>query len=213
MNQDQIDANAATLFADITGGAPTGRSKQLIDLNGPVSPAVLAGLFGVSVANIYQYRQNGRLPADTGASYRDCFLHHITFMKDKAGGKVASLREAGELQRLQLDRVKTEKAWLEVKAERKELIDREVLAGLFEPLFLQVRSQLNSLARKHPEAKEEVIRTMQSWERIGVTMRKQATEELDRLVEEQMEYEPEIDASQAGGDGGEASYDDSWTTS
>ena len=170
-----------------------GKSPQIIDLNSAAQPAVLAGLFHVSPAMIYQYRQKGWLPPNSDATYRESLEHYIQFLKTKAGGRAASLREALDLENLRLVRAKTEREWLTVMEERKQLVDREALAEVFEPLFVQTKSQFASLLRKHPEVAEDVNHILETWQKIGEKMAKLAAGELENLVDEQMEHEPELD--------------------
>lgn len=62
----------------------------IIDINSPASPAVLAGILGITVAMIYQYRQNGQLPANTNASYSECISHHVKYFKTRNNAKGSS---------------------------------------------------------------------------------------------------------------------------
>ena len=169
------------------------KGKQLVDINGEVSPAVLAGLLGCNVSMVYQYRQDGKLPPNSDASLRDCIKHHITFWKNKSIQKATGLSEAALLQKVQLDRARTEATWLQIKRDRGELVDTEVLAQTFEPHFLHMRTQLCSLARKHPDLQVELDKIMSGWARLGEDMKLQAEEELSNFIQTQMEQEIEIE--------------------
>lgn len=196
MTRDQIEgSNPPTednIFAFLdTPGLPTG--KQLADLNSAVSPAVLAGLLGCNVAMIYQYRQDGKLPPNSDASLRDCIKHHVLYYKTKAASKANNMSEAALVQKIQLDRAKTEQAWLAIKKERGELVDTKILAEVFEPYFINVRMQLCSLARKFPEMQQEVDKMISGWKELGKKVMMKSQQELDDFIQIQMEKEVELE--------------------
>jgi hypothetical protein len=207
MNRDQID-NAAqaqrAVSADLDAllGTPTvpARGKQLIDINGEVSPAVLAGLLGCNVSMVYQYRQDGKLPPNSDATLRDCLKHHVLFWKNKSISKATGLSEAALIQKVQLDRARTESTWLQIKKERGELVETSVLAQVFEPHFLQMRTQLCSIARKFPDVQVEIDKLLNGWSRLGEELKLTAAEELDNFIQTQMEQEVEIDDTELPAD-------------
>ena len=167
----------------------TENPKQLIDLYAPISPAVLSGIFGCNVQMLYQYRQDGKLPPNTDANYRDCIKHHLDYWKTKSVRKASNLQEAALLQDTQLKRAKTEREWLAIKKERGELVDITELALTFEPYFIAMRSQLVSLGRKHPEIQDSIDGLLSTWQKLGEEITKQAAEDLDTFITEQMEVE------------------------
>lgn len=193
MNRDQIESSRfpeIDLSDLMTGpGSRKVKTEQYVNLNGEVSPAVLAGLLDCNVSLIYQMRQNGRLPPDSGASLKDNIRYHLEFWKKKAANKVNGLQDAATLQKIQLDRVRTEQAWLGVKKDRGELVEVEKLALVFEPYFTQLRTQLCSLARKHPEMQIEIDKIMNNWARLGEEVQEIAKKELDTFIEQEMEKE------------------------
>lgn len=169
---------------------------QLINLDGIPSPAVLAGILGVNVAMVYQYRQDGKLPPNSDASYRDCIRHHVTWLKNKATSKASNMGEASLIQTMELNRARTEQAWLAIKKERGELIDLQTLAETFESAFLHLRSQLVSLARKHPEQQREIDNMLSGWEDLGRRTLAKASDEYDSFI--QMQMEKEVDYANTG---------------
>lgn len=203
MNRDQIengrnitavgDLGDLDLSEFLTPQADAKRGKQLVDINGEVSPAVLAGILGCNVSMVYQYRQDGKLPPNSDASLRDCLKHHVTYWKNKSIQKATGLSEAALLQKVQLDRARTEATWLQIKRDRGELVDTAKLAQTFEPHFLHLRTQLCSLARKNPSLQVEIDKIMAGWAKLGEEMKLQATEELDNFIQTQMEKEVEIE--------------------
>lgn len=186
MNQAQID-----LANSIGDGATPVVSKQMVNIAGPTSPAVLAGLLGCGEAMVYQYRQDGKLPPNSDASYRDSIKHHIAFWKSKTAGKANGMAEAALMQKTQLDRARTEQAWLAIKKERGELVDTKILAEAFEPFFLQVRMQLCSIARKHPDVQADIDKVLAHWLHLGQEMMRKSEEELDAFIQLEMEKEIE----------------------
>lgn len=199
MRQVQIDSTQAKpeedMFAEFA--APKAGSAQYIDINGPVSPAVLSGLLDCNVQMVYQYRQDGKLPPNSDASYRDCIKHHLTFYKTKATSKASSLADAALVEKIQLDRARREQTWLAIKKERGELADTKMLAETFEPYFLQMRMQLVSLTRKHPEIQDKVDKIIAHWNELGAKLLQKSSEELDNFIELQMQKEIELEVPDA----------------
>jgi hypothetical protein len=199
MRQDQIDSSkdiSKLLDIDLSeflseAAIPTG--SQLVDINSAVSPAVLSGLLGCNVAMIYQYRQDGKLPPNSDASYRDCIKQHISFWKTKASGKANNMAEAALVQKIQLDRARTEAQWLAIKKERGELVDTKILAEVFEPYFLNLRMQLCSIARKFPDIQKDIDSMLGEWSQLGEKMLLKGEEELHDFIQNELEREVELE--------------------
>lgn len=194
MTRDQVD-NAEDMFAFLETPQPSegNSSVQMININGPASPAVLSGILGCNVAMIYQARQDGKLPPNSDASYRDCIKHHVTFWKTKSASKANNMTEAALVQTIQLNRAKTEAQWLAIKKERGELVDTKLLAEAFEPYFLNMRMQLCSIARKFPDMQGEVDKLIATWQELGKAMMLKSQDELDNFIQLQMEQEIELE--------------------
>ena len=173
----------------ISGSKPSydRQPAQMIDLYAEASPAVLAGILKINVSLIYQYRQNGKLPPNSTASYRDCIYHYVTYYKNAAVVKSTSLTDADLEQRILLNRAKTEGQLWENMKTRKELIDVKLLAERFEPYFVNVRSGLHGLARKFPEAKETINKLLLEWNEVGKGLLEKTDQQLAELVQEQLE--------------------------
>jgi phage terminase Nu1 subunit (DNA packaging protein) len=199
MRQDQIDSSKDTsklmeidLSEFLTEGAPQ-LGSQLIDLNAQVSPAVLSGILGCNVAMVYQYRQDGKLPPNSDASYRDSFKHHVNFWKTKSAGKANNMAEAALVQKIQLDRARTEAQWLNIKKERGELVDTKILAEVFEPFFLNLRMQLCSMARKYPNMQQDIDSMLAEWQQLGTKMLEKSENELHEFIENELNKEVELE--------------------
>jgi hypothetical protein len=198
MNRNQVEnlAQQSSSTVDINLDEfldkPVGKAPQMVNLNGEVSPAVLAGILGVNVSMIYTYRQEGKLPPNSDATLRECIKYHLTWWQNKSANKATGLSEAVQLQKIQLDRARTEAQWLAIKKERGELVDIGLLAETFEPHFLQMRAQLASISRKHPELQKELDTLQKSWVKLGLDMRVQASEELEDFIQKEMDREIEI---------------------
>jgi hypothetical protein len=200
MTRDEIDNNKdlSGLLEGIPGldpslPAPHPRvAAQLIDLNGAPSPAVLSGILGSSVAMVYQYRQDGKLPPNSDASFRDCIIHHINYWKNKAASKASNVAEAALIQEMRLREAKIEREYLALKKDKGDLIDINVLAEVFEPAFLAVRTQLCSLARKHPDLQSEIDKILSGWDKLGQETFKKADAEFTDYIQMMMERELEL---------------------
>lgn len=193
MQQTQIDASKDT--ADLLDEllSPTG-SKQVIDINAQASPAVLSGILGINVQQIYSSRQDGKLPPNSDASYRDCIKWYTIFYKTKSQSKASNMGEAALVQKIKLDAAKTEQTWLGIKRERGELVDTAILAERFESHFIHLRMQLCALVRKRPELEKEVDAMLAEWSALGEKMMDKSEETLTTFIQEQLDAEIEVEA-------------------
>lgn len=171
-------------------------SKQLLNMNGEASPAVLAGIFGINVSQIYQFRQDGKLPPNSDASYRECIKWHLTFYKTKSISKASSMGEAALIQKIKLDTAKTEQTWLSIKKDRGELVDVEILAEQFESHFIHMRMQLCAIARRKPEMEKDIDKILSEWCRLGKGLMKKSEEELNTFIEKKMEEEIQVEEAE-----------------
>lgn len=198
MTRDQIE-NAASAEIDLSEfipkekAAPVKAGAQYVNINAEVSPSVLAGILGVADASVYKYRQDGKLPPNSDATLRDCIKHHVLFWKNKSTNKATGLSEAALLQKVQLDRARTESTWLQIKRDRGQLVDVAQLSQVFEPHFLHMRTQLCSIARKFPEVQKEIDAILNGWAKLGEEMRINSQEELNAFIEQKMDEEIEIE--------------------
>jgi hypothetical protein len=204
MTRDETESNKdiSLLFEGIPGLDPmagpipkTERSSasQFVDLNAEASPAVLSGLLNCNVSLIYQMRQDGKLPPNSNATYRECIHHYLTYWRGRASKKASNMAELLAQQEYELKRVKTEREWLAVKKEKGELLDIQVLAEQLEPVFLQLRTQLVALARRYPVVIEDVDKILDGWDKAGQEMFKIAEAELQTFIEERMNEKPEVE--------------------
>lgn len=173
---------------------PSSTRGQMINLDEPASPAVLSGLFSKNVSLIYQMRQDGKLPPNSTATYRDCIKHYTEFLQNRASKKASNVAEASLLQKIQLDRAKTETEWLNLRVKRGELVDTADLAMEFEPYFTLMRSQLNTLVRRFPEIATDIDNILSHWSELGRTLITQSTQELENFVDREMNKELELGA-------------------
>ena len=165
------------------------QTKGYVQPDQTASPAVLAGILGIPVPMIYQGRQDGKLPASAEATYRDCIQHYINFYKKKMNSRSTSMAEAKLAQDIRNGIAKEEQQWLEIKRLKEELLEAAVLKELFEPIFHIVRASLVNLARKHPEITKEIDNMMESWDRLGTHIEKQALIDGNAYVQSMLEKE------------------------
>ncbi|MDD5165739.1 MAG: hypothetical protein PHG25_04380 [Candidatus Pacebacteria bacterium] len=164
--------------------------QQFIDINGKPSPAVLSSLLGISVQMVYQGRQDGKLPPNSDATYKECLNHYSNYWKTKSASKVSNVSEAALLQKIKLDTAKTESEWLNIKQKKMELLDVQQLAETFEPIFLHIRTRLVSISRKHPETQDTIDQALEELYHLGESMLSKATVELDSFIKDKMDEEP-----------------------
>lgn len=184
----------------LSSRTPTGKG-QIINLDEGASPAVLSGLFSKNVSLIYQMRQDGKLPPNSSATYRDCIKHYTEFLQNRATKKASNVAEASLLQKIQLDRAKTESEWLNLKVKRGELVDTTDLAIEFEGYFTLMRGQLNAIARKFPETVEDIDNLLNHWSDLGNALVSNSAQEIANFVE--IEMNKEIDLGETEEEEGE----------
>ena len=184
----------------LSSRTPTGKG-QIINLDEGASPAVLSGLFSKNVSLIYQMRQDGKLPPNSSATYRDCIKHYTEYLQNRATKKASNVAEASLLQKIQLDRAKTESEWLNLKVKRGELVDTTDLAIEFEGYFTLMRGQLNAIARKFPETVEDIDNLLNHWHDLGNALVSNSAQEIANFVE--IEMNKEIDLGETEDEEGE----------
>jgi hypothetical protein len=175
----------------LSSRTPTGKG-QIINLDEGASPAVLSGLFAKNVSLIYQMRQDGKLPPNSSATYRDCIKHYTEFLQKRATKKASNVAEASLLQKIQLDRAKTESEWLNLKVKRGEFVDTTDLAIEFEGYFTLMRGQLNAIARKFPESVEDIDNLLNHWSDLGNALVSNSAQEIANFVEIEMNKEIDL---------------------
>jgi hypothetical protein len=183
----------------LSSRTPTGKG-QIINLDEGASPAVLSGLFSKNVSLIYQMRQDGKLPPNSNATYRDCIKHYTEFLQNRATKKASNVAEASLLQKIQLDRAKTESEWLNLKVKRGELVDTTDLAIEFEGYFTLMRGQLNAIARKFPETVEDIDNLLNHWSDLGNALVSNSAQEIANFVEIEMNKEIDLGETEEEGE-------------
>ena len=170
-----------------------GQGEQALDHPVVMSDArnttVLSGILGIARSTVHQWQLEGRLPNNKGATYRQCIQHLIQYLEYKSQGRTAGLAEHATIQKLELDRARTEQAWVSLKADRGELIDKAVLAEQFEPILLQIRQQMMSFARKNEGHKDKIDEMLDTWDRLGQVMLAKSRAEYNTFIEVQMQSE------------------------
>lgn len=150
-------------------------------LEQPAKPAVLAGILDLNTKNLYQYIQGGRIPPPP-ASYKTCILEYVNYLQNRAKRKAGNLSETQTLQEIKKLEAVTEKEWLNVKVLREGLINMGDLAEEFEPIFLQIRMQLTTLARTYPETQKQIDTVLESWSNMGQRMMTKSEEDLEKII-------------------------------
>lgn len=159
------------------------KSEGYIKLDDPISPAVLAGLLGISEPMVYQGQQNGKLPSRKTASYRECIQHYVDFYKKKMVSKSSNMMEAKIAQDVRNGIAKEEMQWLEIKKTKEQLVDVAEMKDLFEPIFHVMKSTLVNLSRKYPEIRKDLDNTMESLFTLGDAIEKKAKQDSQFFVE------------------------------
>ena len=137
-------------------------------------------------------RQDGKLPPNSSATYRDCIKHYTEYLQNRATKKASNVAEASLLQKIQLDRAKTESEWLNLKVKRGELVDTTDLAIEFEGYFTLMRGQLNAIVRKFPETMEDIDNLLNHWNELGRGLISKTSQDIENFVEIEMNKEIDL---------------------
>ena len=165
-----------------------------IDLDSPISPAILSGLFGLSIPMVYQANKDGKLPPTPikDITYREAITHYIRYWKTKSNLKVSELLDRKTLQEIRLGIAKEEAQWLAIKRERELLIDREEFIQVMSPIFGIIKSGLVNLTREFPETQSKIDTLLKTWQQMGDQILQEAKEDGSNFVQKMLEAEVEL---------------------
>jgi len=83
----------------------SGEKEAIINLDGKVSPAILASIFGCNVSLVYQEVQAGRLPNPViEHTYRECIQAYLTYFKKNQDLKIEKEKNEARLKELKLEK-------------------------------------------------------------------------------------------------------------
>lgn len=168
------------------------RNYGIIDLNTPIKPAILAGILNIPVSMISQGRQDGKLPARTDATYRECIHQYIGHYKSKMAAKSSTMYDAKIEQDIRLNRAKEEMQLLEIKKTKQQLADVQELKELFEPIFHIIKSSLVNLSRKNPSIQVEIDNMLESWYVLGTKITEKAKQDANAYVTSMLEKDIDL---------------------
>jgi hypothetical protein len=167
-------------------------NKGFIDINDSNDANILAGLLGISVQMVYAARKDGKLPAKTEATYKECIQQYINFYKTKVSSKASSMYDAKLEQDIRNGIAKEQMQWLEIKKQKQDVIDIQVVAELMQPIFQIIKSNLVNIARKFPETEKDIDRAFDSLYSLGVKLAEKANLDADNYVQEQLDKEIDL---------------------
>lgn len=171
-------------------------NDYLINLDKQYMPASLAGILGISVGMVYQGIQDGKLPTNRQATFRDCIHHYLGYYKRKVTSRSTSMGEAKLAQDIRNGIAKEEQQWLDIKKTKEELVDIQEVKELFEPIFQLLRSSLVNLARKHPEVVTDVDTMMASLTDLGYKIADKAKSDSEQYVQNMLDKEYTLEQSE-----------------
>lgn len=163
-----------------------------IDINNSHSPEVLSGILGISIPMVYAGRKDGKLPAHTSATYKECIQTYISFYKNKVAAKSGNMYEAKLEQDIRNGRAKEELSYLDIKKQKEEFIDIAILSAMFIPVFQIIKANLINLSRKFPDTQKDIDRTLSSLYSIGDKIAEKAKIDSLTYVREQLDKPVEL---------------------
>lgn len=172
-------------------------NKGIIDINEVHDANTLAGLLDISVQMVYAGRKDGKLPAQTSATYKECINSYLNHYKNKVGQKASSMYDAKMLQDIRNGVAKEEMQWLEIKKQKEELVDISTVNEMIQPIFQIVKANLVNLTRKYPETQKDIDRALASWYQLGFKIAEKAKIDSEAFVREQLEKEIVIEEAES----------------
>lgn len=167
--------------------------NTILDLDSKVSPAILAGIFGVNVSLLYQEVQIGRLPILIESTYRECIQHYIAHFKKSVDVKILKEKNEYDLrlkragmgtigpndsfddslvankmkQEIRLNKAREAQIWLRIAIERQDYLSVKEFIPLIEPFVLSIKNILLSMADDVPSLQNKVDEGMASLYNFG----------------------------------------------
>jgi hypothetical protein len=185
-----------------------GNNPHDVFLSQKVSPAILSAMLGCYPENIYQMRQDGRLPPSPEASYFECIKYHLEYLKGKVNARRTSMGEAKLEQDIRNGKAKEVLQWLDVKEKKESLVEVHTLKDEFEAVFHTINSGLVNITRKFPDTQKDVDKMLSSWHGLGERICEIAHEEGMAFVDAQLGTELEIELEEPDDleDGGSSNF-------
>ena len=165
---------------------------RIIDLDGTVSPQILASLLGLNVNSLYKFKNEGRVSDWTEGknSYAECVTSYINNLEKQARGNVGSLGELKIEKEIQLTVVRSESMLLDMKIKKQEFGSYEEIKELIEPIFHVIAAGLNNITRKFSTNKELIVTVdnlLATLSKLGSAIEEKANLDGDRFVKEKMD--------------------------
>src|SRR5574343_569984 len=168
----------------------------IIDINEQHQIAILAGILGITIQQVYEGRKTGKLPPVSTATYKECIQFYINFYKNKIAAKSGTMLEAKMEQDIRLSKAREAAQWLEIKKQKEEVVSVSEMTELFVPVFHIIKSNLVNLTREHPETTTAIDRTLERLYVLGEKMVARAKADGLGYVQAQLDKEvilPEVD--------------------
>ncbi len=170
-----------------------GNNPHDVFLSNKVSPAILSAMLGCYPENIYQMRQDGRLPPSPEASYFECIKHHLEYLKGKVNARRTTMGEAKLEQDIRNGKAKEVLQWLEVKEKKESLVEINILKEQIEPVFAMVNSGLVDVTRRFPETQKHIDKLLNSWQVVGEKLLLESASNGAAFVDAQLSAELDIE--------------------
>ena len=171
-----------------------------------IAPAILAGLVGRNVSQIYQWAQNGRLPDIKNGtfSYRQCLDHLVTSLvrmeeakalKDKArfdGEGLHPLVEEKLKQNIKTERAREADLWQKIAIKRNEFVSFDKKLDLVEGFILSIRDTLLSIANNNPALQGQIDAAMEELYQAGKVLVEEADIDANEFIDTMLAKEVEL---------------------
>ena len=189
-------------------------SKNFVDLDGKVSPAVLAGIVNCNVSLLYQFSQLGRLPVDfKNSTYRECIHAFISHYRDQVDIKLKRIEAAeknkekvrngntsdldnGEMnplvaaklsQNIKTERAREYQIWEKIAIERGDYISKANMDEVIKPIITSIRDLLLSIASDNPELESKIDQGMEHLYNLGINIIDDSREDKNHFVHAMLE--------------------------
>lgn len=171
---------------------------RTINIDGAVSPDILASLLGVNVNTLYNLKDAGKIPDFTKGrnSYAECLQGYVSGLEEAARGLTGNLAEQKIQREIQHTTVKTETMLLDMKIKRQEYGSYLEIKEILEPIIYVINSGLNNISRKfgnNPEIVETIDNLLSTLHQLGNVIVDKAKLDGEMFVKTKMAEIPEIE--------------------
>lgn len=196
-------------------------SNLTVCMDDKVSPSTLAAILGYTAPLLYQEAARGVIPTDfTNYTYKEIIHNYVKYFKKAQDVKLEKLKaeqesykarkgitradgtdNSTEMVELGLAKLKSDirlnvakeaQVWLKTHVERQLYVSSSSLLEVVEPIVLNMRSIILSIAEKNPLMEEQVDLLLDNLHNLGKSLLENANYDADNFLDTIMKKEIDL---------------------